>query len=475
MNSRIKPTVFRRLWSVALFLIVIMPVSAQEEGDVFTETVPETETDEVAEPQEDKRELTLLYGIDSEVLSVLSELRQDALGNYNELLLEVLRDSRNGEIDQAIYGLWAITKWDGGLETAGNEIKKVLEDEDYELNVVQSAIAYIADREYKEALADLGELSGSRETRLAASAVRAIGKIGEPEDISATDVGDKLLERLKKEDPVAEDDLVASIIITLGNLGFEAAAPELVMIAEDEGAPAGHRRMACISIGKIGRNEDYPIIERLYYESSDATLRSYALAGLAEFEGQDTTDILIQALKRDSFWRIRQTAAEKLGEEAIAEAADLLRYKAVHDPVNHVRIASMKALGIIADPESRQFLLDYFIDELKGTDVRLAALSVLVENQIGGTSDAVMEVMDKLWDKDQGRFLEFTCRDLSRGEWDALASVYERMLNHDNWLLQVYGIRGIRRNSLTSLKPKVDALDSEGVDGRVRREVNLEE
>ena len=136
-----------------------------------------------------------------------------------------------------------------------------------------------------------------------------------------------------------------------------------------------------------------------------------------------------------------------------------------------MRIASLKALGTSHDTANADFLLEYFKDKQKATDVRLACLSVLVEQQVSGTNDAVNEVMDDLWEKDEGRFLEFICRDLSRSDWDNLAPIFDRMLDHNSWLLQIYGVRGIRRNSISSLQGKVNALDKEGIDERVRREV----
>ncbi|MDF1568104.1 MAG: HEAT repeat domain-containing protein [Spirochaetaceae bacterium] len=437
---------------ILCLLILGSPLYAQE---------TEESRDEV-----DKREQTLLYGIDSEVMGVLGDLQQDKIGSYNDILTTVVEETRNRDIIQGIYRLWNDTDYLDGLPLARRELAKVTEDEDYETSVVQTAMAFIADQEDGESIPLLMELSSHRDSGLAASAVRSIAKMP-PEDIDAT----SLLDRLKKEDPVSEEDLIAALIVTLGELGYTPAADELVMIAEDAGASAGHRRLACVSIGQIGRESDYQVVENIYFESDDAMLRSYALAGLAEFPGHETDDILIQALKRDSFWRIRVTAAEKLSGADSDEIGDLLMYKAANDPVNHVRIASLRSLGSISGGKYRRFLLDYYKNERHATDVRLACLSVLVENQIPGTKDAVNTVMDELWEKDPGRFLEFTCRDLSLAEWKDLAPVYERMLDHPSWLIQIYGIRGIRRNGIASLEGRVTAMDADGFDGRVRREI----
>ncbi len=330
------------------------------------------------------------------------------------------------------------------------------------------AISFLSNQNDIEAGRDLYELAQARDTALAAAAVRAIGKM---KDSTAPEL---LLDRLKTEDPVAEDDLVASLIVALGELQYEAAADELILIAEDSGSPAAHRRFACISLGRIGRDEDYAVVERLYFEAQDAALRSYALAGLAEFTQYDSVDVLAQALKRDSYWRIRVTAAEKLSGKGSEEIEKLLIYKASSDPVTQVRIASLNTLGSFDSSSSRTFLIDFFKERRNSGELRLACLSVLVNNKVPNTVDAVQNVMDDYWEKDEARFLEFLCRDLSRLEWSNLGPLYARMLEHPNWLMQVYGIRGIRRNNLGTLAGKVESLDRDGIDGRVRREIQAE-
>jgi len=450
----------------------VLLVSLENSADESTESQDKVSSTDTETEQIDRRKEILLYGIDDEVQGVLSDLQREKIGNYNELLLSVIKETRNTGIIQSIYRLWDSTSYRDGLVVAREELLKVKEDEDFDTAIVQSAIAYIADQNDFEALSILYDLSSNRDSRLAAASIRAIGKIpDELEESNTLEREELLLTRLKKEDPIAEDELIAALIVTLGELRYEPAASELASIIEDSGGSAGHRRLACVSLGKIGRSEDFEIVERLFFEAEDAILRSYALAGLAEFPDQDTEDILVQALKRDSFWRIRVTAAEKLTGNTSEDISALLQYKSSNDPVPQVRIASMKALGASGNSENSDYLLAFFKDRKNGTEVRLACLSVLVNENISGTDDAVNSVMDELWEKDEGRFLEFMCRDLSLSEWSDLGPLYRRMLTHDNWLLQIYGIRGIRRNNISSLRGDINNLDKEGIDSRVRREV----
>ncbi|MCG8454498.1 MAG: HEAT repeat domain-containing protein [Spirochaetales bacterium] len=425
--------------------------------------------EEALKKAEERRRDILLYGITDQVLEAIKGLREDKIGSYNSVLEQVLQDAEEFALVTAIFGLWEATQYQEGLPIARAHLQDVLDDEDYDKDTLLAAFSYVSASKDRDSQELLVQLSENRDTTIAAAAVRALGTLGPPLSDEAIL---SLLDRLDEIDPLTEDDLTASLITSLGELQANAAANTLLGIAEDEGANAGHRRLACVAVGRIGREEDFEPISRIYFDSDDATLRSYALGGLALFPNQDNTRILAQALRRDSFWRIRVTAAENLMGVKTGDIPALLRFKAVHDPIPQVQKAAMASLAPQASSESREFMLQYFGDETNSTELRIATLKTLAENRIDGTIDAVRPVMDKLWEKDEGRFLEYTCRELASIEWPALAPLFERMLDHQNWLVQVYGIRGIRRNSLSTLEPKIQGLDRDGVDGRTRREIS---
>jgi len=450
----------KRIPLVVVLLCLGFAASVLEAQDA-SEPIAEETSDEP-----DPRGQSLRYGIESEVLGVLEDLREERNSSYNDLLLDILPETRQPAILRAVYRLWDETEFEGGRDAARDELRRVLDDEAFDETVLQASMVYLASRRDRDAVDDLVRLAEHRDSSIAASAVRALGRIGDSGDISL----EPLLVRLQDADPVADEDLVAALIVTLGQTRYREAAETLVSIAEDEGASAGHRRFACVAVGQIGRPGDADVIERIYYDADDAMLRSYALAGLAEFQDRDSTDILIGALKRDSFWRIRVTAAEKLVDANNDEVSELLRYKAANDPVDQVRIAALKSLGSGASRADRRFLLDYYGDDGRSPETRIACLEVLLENQISGTPEAILEVMNELWDGDRTRFLEYTLRSLSRAEWSALAPVFERALTHDNWLYRVYAIRGIRRSGISTLEPRIREFDVEGADPRVRRE-----
>ncbi len=441
---------------VLLVWITIIPASMNAE-----------EIDVREEVASDPNEQILRYGTETDVLALLNDLASDKTGTYNGLLTDVIAETRDPQIVQGVFQLWASTSYEEGIPFAREELNRVVQDYDYFEPVILDAIAYLVELKDLESVEMLVQLADNRNTAVAASAVRAIGQIGiDDEKLSAQ----PLLDRLKSMDRLAEDSLSAALIFTLGELRYTEAADELLFIIEDTASSQGQRRIACVSIGKIGREEDYQAVERLYLETDDAMFRAYALAGLAEFSHHDPTPMLVQALKRDPFWRIRLTAAEKLLGNDSDSVQHLLRFKADKDPVKQVRIASLKALAASSNAESHSFLVDYYTNDSKDNESRIACLKYLLEYRIQGAVDAVHEVIAKLWEEDDRRFLEFTGRELSFADWDALAPIYEKLLEHDNWLLVVYSIRGIRRSEL-GFEDRINAMDSEGVNERIRREV----
>ena len=451
---------------IAAFILsgVILEAGAQS-AQPAPPSEPEPASSEPSD--QDPRENILLYGIETDVLDLIGTLTQEGIGDYNPLLLDILNETRSPQIGRAVYRLWEKTAYTEGLQSARAELTKVLEDFDYSADVVKAALAYLAGRKDTESVDTLLQISLQPDTDLAAAAVRAVGKIG-----FAGENTQLLLERFREADPVGEEDMVSALIVTLGELAYTPAADALVAAAEDSLWSMGHRRLACVSVGRIGRDQDYPIIERIFFESDDAVLRAYALAGLAEFPRGDRTDILVQALKRDSFWRIRVNAAEKLAGNNSDQVVRLLEYKAENDPVKQVRVAAIQSLGASSNPRARRFLHSRVQNQKKSPEDRLEAVKVLIKNKIPGTVDTLAAVMDQLWEKDEGRLLEFTALELSRTEWNALLPLYERMLDHPNWLLQVYAIRGIRRSRIEQLLPKIDAMDTEGLHGQVKREID---
>ena len=95
---------------------------------------------------------------------------------------------------------------------------------------------------------------------------------------------------------------------------------------------------------------------------------------------------------------------------------------------------------------------------------------MFIENKTPGAVEIIDEVFTKEWENKTTKIVEYSAKELSTAEWPELSSVYKKMLGHPNYLVQIYGIRGIRKNNLTDLYPDAAGLDKEGSHGQVRKE-----
>lgn len=451
----------RKIFSFILliFLITISVAVAQDETSETAEEEAQEETISVR----DQRRQTLRFGTESQVISVIGSIRTEKDDSYYDELLEVMNSTGNSRIIKSLLDFMGEMEYSGAEDIALRELNALLNDEDYSESLILSAISYLGYVKSEQAGPLLYDLLSFGEDRFLLPAIRAIGKV---KDSSRAE---ELIDMLNEYE-YENSDIAANIILTLGEIDYKPAIEYLLDIVSNIDSDNILREYGCQALGQLGDERAIPVMTEVYNESTDSTLRSYAIAGLAFFEGEEIERILLASLTRDDYWKIRVNAAAGLAERNSTASIETLIYKAEFDEVDKVRFEAINSLTLLNDREGNDFLIDRFLNEKAAQADRLVILQKLVENQIAGTVDAANEIFDKEWDNDSGRFLEFCCREIAKGEWNELSILFRRMLSHENDVIQVYGIRGIEKNDFISLYPDVAALDREGESGVVRRE-----
>ncbi len=440
-------------------VLFIHPLFAQESG---------TEEDKKKEEQilslnKEKRDV-LLYGIDSEVLDVISTIRSEKDMTFNAELTDLIAANDNGEINRAVFDYFGEMKVDLA-EPRGLELLKMhLDDYDFSVNLLLSVIAYLGNIESSGAGSLFYDLLKDREISLATASLRGIGKLKDSSRV------DEIMNLLEEYEGDAEyQDFCGTAILVLGELKYTEAESLLEEILQDEDAAASQRQYSAVAIGQFNLEEGFELLRTMYSSEEDSLLRSYILKGITEYDKPEIEDLLISAL-RDSFWHIRVAAAEGLGERKVGDAVDILQYKVTKDPVRQVRYASMEALASIGSSKAADFIFSQFEGERVAFDLRQKALDLMVENKIPGSVDSLKKVLDQKWDKDKDNELGPFCKRLSTAEWGELQPFYARMMAHPDFVIKIYGIRGVKLNNITSLKAAVESLDSEKESINVRRE-----
>ena len=430
------------LWSVTVIL------ATGQEND-------EGRDERIKSIREERRE-TLLYGIDSQVLEVVQKIKDER----DELLLDdifaVFKLSKNPEIRRAAVGLFEELDFQAPLEDV-IDIVSEYEDEDEEL-VIRS-IAYVS-KERSDEIADvLLPLIDSANDSIARAAIRGIGRAGSKAH------AEELLERFESSryDAVRKPD----IILAFGELGSEEVVDTLIDILEDEDEEMTWRRYACDALGKIGDPRALPSIERALV-NSDAMLRAYAVSSIRYFESDDIVPSLIQGLK-DSFWRVRISAAQGLAAIQAEEAVPILAFKARRDPELKVRDEALRALSGIGNTDAFTHIRKYFTDVAFSAALRVTCAEMLAEHDLEASIETFIEVIGLEWDQKNSKVLERTAYFLSLSENARLAPIYAKLLESGDIVLTIYGIRGIERNGFEDMRPAVESLSGEGNHRSIRR------
>ena len=421
--------------------------------------------EEALQSLNEQRRDVLLYGIDSEVLDVIQDIKSQKSTVFDKELDQLLRENENPEINRAILDYFSEMKVDLSEDRALEYLSNHLDDYEYSTNLLLSAVSYLGSISSEKAGALFYDLLDDKNLSLASAALRGIGKLND-----GSRAGEILTLLQDTEGDAEYEDLAASAILVLGDLGYSEAQSDLEAILDDEDAPAIHRQYAAVSIGKFGKPEGFEILKSLFLNSGNSQLRSYVLQGISDYENDEVSDLLMTAL-RDSFWKIRAAAAEGLGDRKSSSAVDILKYKVRKDPVRQVRYASMEALAELGDSDADSFLLEQFEGGRVGFDIRLKALNLMIEHKTPGAIDSLEKVLRPKWSEDKDNELGPICKILSTAEWDSLKPFYAEMLAHGDFVIRIYGIRGVALNRLDSLKSALKALDVESQPVNIRREV----
>ncbi|MFP4267155.1 MAG: HEAT repeat domain-containing protein [Spirochaetaceae bacterium] len=449
----------RKIFFLLLLILLPLSVTAQEEsGDKNSSEGSEKEEEESEKDDEEEeerqqslreeREQTLTYGIDSQVLGLISSLEEEENTRYNDKLAEVFDSTPNNSIRKAIVDFYRTVEEDMLVD----EVKGILSDEWVELDT-KIAVSYIKylKKHQDEEISDLFlEISESPTREVALEAIKALGGAERKEYV----------EELKTIYEQAETrPRKAAAMDALGEIKSEESVPLFSRVALDEDEESGLRWKAVTALGNIGTDEALETILKAMGEQ-DARLREYAVEALSKFpESKEITRALIQAM-RDDNWRVRVEGARSLGKLNSKEGVDILTFKAEHDPdTRNVRTAAVRALGEIDDDEAHEFLLELYKSSKTPAEIRGTAIEVLVEHNLPESIDTIEAVLVEEWENEDSKILDYTCKQLSTAKHKALEPLFARMLTHPERInLIIYGLRGIRLNGFSSLSGEVEKL-----------------
>ncbi len=404
---------------------------------------------------------TLLYGIDSQVLSVVQRIASTRDSRFTKELLAVLGETRSADVRKAILGVFEDQRVKDGEGTA----RQILGGSEPEsADVLIAAIHYLSAIGAAGTSSLLVPLIDSPDNGVASAAIRACGTSGDPACAAALEG--------KLTSPDFPDNRKSDVILALGDLKDKNAVEALIAIAKNPDEDKVRRVYAADSLGKIGDPRALPVLKQMFSEN-DALTRAYAASALSHFGVGDAFPMLLQGL-RDDDWKVREQCARALGSglsPSQAEAAlPALEYKARYDPVSQVRVAAIKALGALGGTRGEDVLAKLYQGPGTPLDIREAALRALAGASLSRAIDAARAVLAAEGKAVDLKPVEVTAKVLSEARGAGLKDILEDLLASSDPIVRLYAIRGISANGISALKAKVKDMSTRDPAPFVQRE-----
>ncbi|MFP4362425.1 MAG: HEAT repeat domain-containing protein [Spirochaetia bacterium] len=436
-----------------LFLLQTPLFSQSDDSD-------DEEDEEVQSIVQEWRE-TILYGIDSQIIELIDTLESEREMALNNELEELFQQTGNSELREKILSFFLAIDYSEAVDLPVQVLQTYEYFNESDSRLYLASISYIADNEIatdqtRELLMNVSELEHEA---VASAAIRALGTIGNESTV------EHLFELFDDYD--ITDEIKSNIILAFGEIQTEDALFLLIDILDNPHEEAIWRRFSCTSLGMIGNPEAIdPLVEA--YREGDAMLRAYAIAALGEFSEDRVIPVILQAM-RDSNARVRLAASEALRREDAEEAVPMLQYKVERDPEESVRRSAIETLAQIHSSQAIEYLHEYLLDDDKPDHLREVIVRSLINNDLSDSIPIFEQLLENVWEEDESRLREVLCRYLSLEEASGLQDIFALMLDHSEFTIQIHGLRGIRRNRFSSLKPRVENFTSEEYHPMVRR------
>jgi HEAT repeat protein len=395
----------------------------------------------------EKARRTLKYGIDSMVVSVIKQSMANKDKRLSADILGTL-DSINPEVQKASVDYFiALKDWSPHakvVEMLGNY-------NDYSVDVAVRLLRFLQE---EQAAADTGlmalllQMSQSAKIDLQAAAVDTITACGSVEQV------DGLIKLFKKSG--TSQTVRSAIVRGLGKYPTADSTKLLKEIVGDSGEEKSLRYEAITALGKQGQLDNLTIIKPSL-TSKDVFERGAAINALAGFPTDRVLPLYQQAL-RDEMWRNRVSVLKVVADKKLAQLEDAVMFAAEDDPEKPVRAEAIRTLGTLGGERGWQLLRRLFLEPKTGDEMRIVIVEQLAGKNYEGSADAFRKVMETEWTKEKSVLLESVCRELASAKNPGAVGLYEKMLGHANFIIRIYGVRGIKDTALESHRAQLQAM-----------------
>ena len=249
----------------------------------------------------ESRKETLLYGLESEAVSLLDTLIKEKDDSFSAELERLFPAVKTSALRDKIIAYYTEFE-DPVLKEYALEV--LADPYDEKKSTINALIKYAEKIKLREAAPLLRALIENENEAFFDSSIIALGTVGSEEDAVF------LAEWFDKDITVAQKQ---SVVKALGKIKAEKTWDKLVETAKDEEENGFVRMYAAEAIGNIKPDEASAVLVELF-DSTDPNLRQYVIKGLSHSKTDTAHDVFLAALK-DNHYKVRLEAVSAVKEQ----------------------------------------------------------------------------------------------------------------------------------------------------------------
>ena len=449
----------KKIFYLFLFSLFFLFIYAE---DVESDTAKheDVQKESVVEESEEKRAL-ILYGLESDLVNLIKELKEKEDDRFNEELINVFSKARSVVLKTSIIDFFASRH----LASLNSFMLEMLENiDDYKASEVNACLYYVGEVKVKEAIPHLISIIENEKIEFAENAINALGKIGgEEEALKLID----FYQNMPVDDEKKEVIFKEAVMRALENIAFSECLDFLIEVVEDENENAVVRSLAVSALSKIQSSDVFDKLQSLY-SSAEPLIRAASIKAISKFDSDEAKKLVVEACK-DSHYKVRLEAINAINFSS-NDACEYLLYRAKTDPEMSIKTLSIEKLVPLNCKEADEWLLKTFNDEHAPVSIRVKIAKELLENKLEFIIKDVERVAIEAVSSPKYKKLAYDLgKVISKVKSDSTYKIAESYIKSKDVLTKTLGLDMFSLNRYSSVVPLVEELKNDSKAGALQR------
>lgn len=430
--------------------------------NVSSDEIENAEKEDVLDEMQEKKAI-ILYGLDSELINLIKELKEKEDDRFNDELVLVFQKTKSTALKTAIIDFFASRK----LNSLDSFVLEMLGNlDDYKVGEINASLYYAGENALKDAIPNILSIIENERFEFAEVAVKALGKIGGESEALA------LIDFYQNDVATVNDDkkeviLKEAVMQALENISFDECLNFLMEVVEDENENVIVRSLAISALSKIQSEEVFKNLVSLYY-SQEPLIRVASVKAISKFDRAEAREVILQAC-RDSQYKVRKEAIDAINFTS-NEACEHLLYRAKMDPEMSIRTLSVEKLVALNCSASDEWMLKTFNDDNANVSLRVKIAKELLEHRLEFIIKDVERVAIKAVSSNREKKLASELgRVIAKIKTDSTSKIAEHYIKSKDVLIKTLGLDMFSLNRYSSVIPLVDEIKNDPKAGALQK------